>query len=1704
MMLYQASNNAPSDASATLSPLDQLVCQKLASIIKQDVPLVTTILSRLIEIKRSAQLVSGIVNPMTAYLLDAEELYDLTQRKPEEIEDILNKINLPSTVFCEQLFQIIRLVKLVEQLSLVKSTADQYDDITILLDIVKLNTASNQFITLKDIQSLTQLKQLRKDTAQSSNEFLYYFHEVAKEPSLETTKNTFLTLMHWDKETFDYLMKQFNITLQKNIDHHTILQINVLSQAFSLLAKFNNDTYILSLVAKTMHSTQSNEYAVFKQLAETLYVTVAKRYPKELDTANRNLHEQKRDVLVRTIINSLSIQQEEAIKIHTVEDLSAHLLLDLQMSGCFSTSYIAQGIASLQLYLQRCRLGIEPGVQLTLSETWWPWLENYRSWEANRKILLYPESYVEPDLRIEQSAEFKQLTQTLLQANLDSTSIHDTFRQYFQQLAELGNLVYCDACVGKVAQNDSSTTTLYLFAHTRNSPYQFHFRTLTYPINNINEAKWSYWNKIDVTINAELISPIFIHNRLFLFWVESQLVAKTQLKGRKPDAEQKPVDNNDQYLVAKYVYQNANGTWSSVQSLGEQCLPGLISVKNDPFTINHKDTQINNYNWYKIQHIKSIEMKQFNVRLNESNYLQWKYYIDLTMHFDFETRMRFGMVESSTLEESEQIYKDIEKEFPCTMNIIPKVAFKLHESGELLIQYPVYEPDPKLNNVTFPVIFTKKPSGAAAVKEMSIEFTVPIKYNIPNMFRVNEYRLDANLLVTSQPATLAPTSDKFFEQEFYPSDKPGYKALDYEVDTKTFVFKPENAPGYIAKTSPYADLISVKVLGIDENETKKPLAIINNIDESYLFQYGAIQGNKKFSLNQLSNTHIINRLNQTILLGTPADLLSHLDDNSNIDVKEALSVTDDVYYQSISRKINFADSYGPYYWELFFYIPTYIANQLNARQQFEQARSWYHFIFNPLTAINKNNLSAFIFPPFKQEYNNSFNDLFTNKLMQAYHEHAFDPHAVASARPIAYMKYIVMKYIKNLIDWGDSLFSQNTRESINLAINLYVMAKDLLGDKPRALGSTKPQKRTLTFKDYIVGGMALNEVNQLILKEIENANNLTQPAAKPIHEFNLFFGIPENKEFIAYWNRIEDRLFKIRHCLTINGIRQELDLFAPELDVRQLVRAAAAGDIDIKNMLPLTAPHYRFEFLIEHARGLCVQLQQLGMTLNAVLEKQDSEQLALMINNQQSMLMEQILAVKHQQVDEANYMLEQFKISLNAVKARKDYFTQLLQQRLIPEENEAMFAKRVMQDFYLASQGLSTLGSFAALLPDITFGTPAFVGSTVGGSYAANMFRSGAEVARVGGDIFSQQADDLLTQANYKRREQEWQQQEQQAEYDTQQLEKQLQIAQLHVDVAKQELFNQQLGMQQNKEILDYYQHKFTNIDLYRWMADQLIVIYRQYYELALSASKAAEQAYQFEMDTQKQFITPNHYSFFRKGLLAGESLSLELSRLQKNFVDDNERLLEIEKTISLKDVKTSDGKALALDEFKANHVVNFKTIADMFIKDFPQLTNRKIKRIIVSIPGLAKPYQNYNFILEQIGTLGPDNNPEKIQSWRVGDRITITSGVNDTGLFANTLQDPRYLPFEGTSVYAEWRLGFAPKMKDLSAPIDEDAKKLIQSINNIIIQIQYTAKMEGQQNTIKLSNNKITFLGQSSAKVQEMTSHPVTLGHTELKLNNI
>ena len=149
-----------------------------------------------------------------------------------------------------------------------------------------------------------------------------------------------------------------------------------------------------------------------------------------------------------------------------------------------------------------------------------------------------------------------------------------------------------------------------------------------------------------------------------------------------------------------------------------------------------------------------------------------------------------------------------------------------------------------------------------------------------------------------------------------------------------------------------------------------------------------------------------------------------------------------------------------------------------------------------------------------------------------------------------------------------------------------------------------------------------------------------------------------NEKLLAYWDAVEDRLFKLRHCMNIEGVVRQLPLFDPPISPEMLVRARAAG-VDLCSALAdLNAPlpHYRFRFMLQKAYALCQAVRSLGRALLSALEKKDAEALAGLRAAREVVLLESVREVKDLAVDEARHSKSAAEKSLEVVRQRCDYY----------------------------------------------------------------------------------------------------------------------------------------------------------------------------------------------------------------------------------------------------------------------------------------------------------------------------------------------------------------------------------------------------------------------------------------------------------------
>ena len=96
-------------------------------------------------------------------------------------------------------------------------------------------------------------------------------------------------------------------------------------------------------------------------------------------------------------------------QIDTADKLFEYFLMDVQMEPCMQTSRIRNALSSVQLFIERCLMNLEENVSpASINATQWEWMKRYRVWEANRKVFLFPENWLEPELRDDKIVLFQR------------------------------------------------------------------------------------------------------------------------------------------------------------------------------------------------------------------------------------------------------------------------------------------------------------------------------------------------------------------------------------------------------------------------------------------------------------------------------------------------------------------------------------------------------------------------------------------------------------------------------------------------------------------------------------------------------------------------------------------------------------------------------------------------------------------------------------------------------------------------------------------------------------------------------------------------------------------------------------------------------------------------------------------------------------------------------------------------------------------------------------------------------------------------------------------------------------------------------------------------------------------------------------------------------------------------------------------------
>lgn len=1380
-----------------------------------------------------------------------------------------------------------------------------------------------------------------------------------------------------------------------------------------------------------------------------------KQWLNVIQPVEDTLRPRKRDALVAYLLASNP-------DLNGSNDLYDYFLMDVLMQPGQPSSRIVMAHGILQLFIQRCLMALEPDAiaDVTNDDGWsqWIWMKNFQVWVANRKIFLYPENWIQPELRADQSYFFADLISELQQNEVTDDNVETAAIHYLEKLDDVATLDV------RACYYDVSTYTMHVIARVRGGS-TYYYRT------GVKERKWEPWTKVDVDISGDHLLAYMLNNRLFLAW---HLPTEEIQQGQSVSIPSTPINQAAPAPMKRYKIQLATS----------ECINGVWQPKRTSQDVLHT-------NYYADLNPVKDTFRMLDFDMGAVGY-------GILCTFDSHAIGMFnltgckGYPEVAYWGDQSLPYLDFIPDFMDTKFLQMQYRENDNRSLDTLSMRSILSPynfDPVLNAT--PGIF---------------------RITYPHEFSLIDWIYVALELMSAKNSY--PTNNEFGGHRRLVLPMASFMPFFYADGSREYVIIPgffgENGTNARTFSDIYkfvTDLIAlvvkyVKILIADPAHDFNKMLQQLHADTEYIRLTAEWDFYKKHKPQLMFRNFyhpLVCYIKSTVYKGGLPAIMTY-DVQSKVN-----SFKFDTTYQPQSpvatpypvENIDFdADgSYSSYNWELFYHLPFFIGNQLSQNQRFEEARKWYHYIFNPIGGAGGSAPQKYwITKPFHEffDYVDQRIDTIMNNIasdptgtvykdlvnaVESWRENPFMPHEVARTRPLAYQKALLMKYLDNLIAWGDNLFMQNTMESLVQATQLYILADKLLGPKPMIIPPAVPVPDE-TYNQLEVKLDAFSNAMVDLENLVPDLNVLPHKGAELPTPHNtvssLYFCIPANEQLLSYWDTIDDRLYKIRNSEDINGVHRVLALFAPPIDPGMLVRAAAAGlDIStVTSMLNAPLPLYRFRVILQKATELAEQVKATGAALLAALEKKDNEALALLRAGEEIKLQQQLLLIRQTQVEEASQSIEALRKTKAISQKKYDYYSSRDFMNGWEIAQAGISAGAIISE--IVATVLDATSGGTHMIPIITGGAAGFGGSPVvtvsfgGNNVGSSTGQFGTLFRGIAGILHS--TSSLIGNIGaYQRRMDDWGLQKDMASLELEQMDQQIVVADIRKDIAVKETTTQQLRIQQAQEVNTFMTSKYTNKDLYAWMTGQISTLYFQSYQLAFAMAKQAEQCYQFELAADSNVIQYNYWDTMKKGLLSGDRLLLDVKRLESNYLHNNQREFELTKNISVAALSPE-----ALLQLRNTGQCDINIPEMVFDMDYPGHYLRRIKAISVSIPCISGPLVSISCTLSQVSNkyrrntklnpAGADAYDKYVEKAGGDDRFTYNLGAiqsigtshaqNDTGLFELSFHDDRYLPFEGTGAISSWHL----EMNDPSSLAQFD----YQSITDVIIQISYTSRQGG------------------------------------------
>lgn len=1341
-------------------------------------------------------------------------------------------------------------------------------------------------------------------------------------------------------------------------------------------------------------------------------------YQAALRPVNDELREHQRDAMIQYLINQDHLLEHN---IQDADSLFEFFLIDVQTSAMVETSRLRQAISTVQLFVQRCFLGLEREYvgPSSLDRNLWDWMKSYAVWAANRKVFLYPENWIEPSLRDTKTPLFKELETEISQNELTKDTVTSVVRGYMSRLAGISNLEPVGFYIDDGGLNNLNFQFIHFFSRTKTTPFDHYHR-----IYDNHREEWTPWTKMGIEIptyvttdgrTGSYLIPTKLENRLVVFipqiirmTEEPRPVETISIPSATDGTTTLPVPMPLHYYEIRmsWTEQLSGGTWTPRQLSADR-------IKTDPTTQNLPN----------IETFHFLTLLPYNERygpasevtiaaLMDSEYLGY-YYSNASTND--KSMFHFHSGQLSTVEASPGIWPILDA-YHLKMPFFPVVQKGFFSSRLNDTQYVTTQGHYNVGDSTISWLNGMKVDPKiylSVIGGSKVELTIPdktIAFSHPDANSIVNASLSSNSTSIAGIQGLYDYLSTTDSDELY----GGYSGSRSELGKPYSLYTWEmglHIPMLLVdrflQAQQFEDALAVLRLVFDPvaPDDPSPTAVDENMSEAEKRKLRNARFWRFRPFKEIQTMTLEGYLLETIGSKPGQEVKAVTDWRHSPFQPHLVARSRPMSYMKwiVTKYIEVLIAYGD------FYLRQNTLDSIpNAVQMYVLAS---HLCGPRGQKIPRRDVKTMNYQSLSQNL-----DAFSNAIVQLEEQHPFSNQvSIPRGKSPGSSGEAGTKE-----DGLPTMFGFATAFYFSIPDNPKIREqRDLIDDRLFKIRHSQDingiTRKLPLFDPPLDPGLLVRAKAQgLSLSSVLSSINGPMPNYR--FQYLLTRAMDMAVEIKALGNGLLS--IKERHdgeAAAALRAKHETNVFSIGLELKKHAVRESEASLEATEQ-SREAPAYRLKFYLD----------TLGIKAKVPAVEEDF--------NKETFRMEEPLT-------EGGLKL------LSYEKLEMDKYAQAQSQQQDVGKMEILAS--VFHSLPLVASHATPLGCGVA----INFGPP---------NIASAMQATGAAL-KLGADALTYQASSSGRKGASLRATYDRYLQLNQAGLELKTVDKQILAARIRLESAKRDLANYEKQIAQAVEYEDYLRSKFTNVELYAWMSSSVRSLHYDTYNHAYDLASKAVKAFKYERPRDvHDYLQPSYWDASREGLLSGEKLHYALKQLESAYQNERGYDYEITKHVSLRQLDP-----LALMQLREGRKCSFTIPEAVFDLDFPGHYLRRIKTVSISMPCVVGPYTSVSAVLRLTGhkyrinpgvsggssgynenRSGAGEDPRFATSRVPVSSIATSSAMDDVGQFELNFRDERYLPFEGAGAISSWTL----ELPGVQPQFDYN------SISDVVLHVRYTS----------------------------------------------